>query len=221
MGRIDDGLGVGQAMDRRDGTMLDTQLLVDDLHHRRQAVGGAGSGGDNMVIGRVKNAVVHAHHNVFGPSLFHRSGHHHALYALLEIRLEHVHFLHFSAGLNHQIAAGPVRLSNGFIAGDANRFTLDNETVAAYTRFVVPAAVDTVEVQQMRQRLGISARIVDRYELHLRPLPRCPQGQAADSAESINSDFDLAHDVLQKALSIKYTAQPACRAWPITAPVPQ
>ena len=72
--------------------------------------------------------------------------------------------------------------------------------------------MNTVEVQQMCQRLGIGARIVDRYEFHLRPLPRCPQGQATDSTESIYSDFDLAHDVLQKALSIKYTAQPACLA---------
>src|SRR5690606_27769340 len=64
VGRIDDGLGVGQAVDGGQGTVFDAQFLVDYFDHRRQEVGGAGGCRDDSVIGRVEDVFVHAQHDV-------------------------------------------------------------------------------------------------------------------------------------------------------------
>ena len=58
---------------------------------------------------------------------------------------------------------------------------------------MVPAPVNTVEIQQVRQRPGVCARIVDRHKLQFRPPPRRPQRQSANAAETVNTYFDLAH----------------------------
>ena len=87
VGRVDNGLGVGQAVDGGQRTVFDTEFLVDHLHHRRQAVGGAGSRGDDAVIGRIENVFVHAHDNILRARLFHRGGDHHPLDTLVQVAL--------------------------------------------------------------------------------------------------------------------------------------
>src|SRR5690606_24433236 len=49
VGCVEDGLGVGEIVDGGHRAVADTQVFMDHLDHRRQAVGGAGGGGDNAV----------------------------------------------------------------------------------------------------------------------------------------------------------------------------
>ena len=62
--RVEDRLGVGHVVDRRDHPMPDADAFVDDLHHRREAVGGAGRGGEQVMFVRLVEVIVHAHHDV-------------------------------------------------------------------------------------------------------------------------------------------------------------
>ena len=57
-GGIQDGLGVGDVVDGGHGAVLDTQLLVDHLHHGRQAVGGTGGRRHYGVLRLVVEVVV-------------------------------------------------------------------------------------------------------------------------------------------------------------------
>ena len=54
--RIDDDVGVGRIVDGRDLAVADADRLVDDLDHRRQAVGGAGGRGQQPVPRRDRRA---------------------------------------------------------------------------------------------------------------------------------------------------------------------
>ena len=56
-------LVVGVAVDRGHRSLLDAELVVQHLHHRRQAVGGAGGVGNDVVLGRIVHVVVHAQHD--------------------------------------------------------------------------------------------------------------------------------------------------------------
>ena len=152
--------------------------------------------GNNTVIGRIENIIVHAYHNVFGTRLFHRRGHQHPLHALIQIGLQHVDLPIYTAGLDHQITAGPVGFTDGFIVSHADTLPVDFNLSSVGNGFLAPATMDAVKVKQVGQRGGIGARVVDGHKLHIWPAPGGPQGQTTDSAKSINAYFDLAHGVL-------------------------
>ncbi|MCY1540350.1 hypothetical protein D9M68_759840 [compost metagenome] len=69
--------------------MADAQFLVDHLDHRCQAVGGAGRGGDDAVLGRIEQVLVDAHDHVQRLLFLHRRTDHDPLHALVEVGLEH------------------------------------------------------------------------------------------------------------------------------------
>ena len=52
MRRINDGLGVGHVVDGSDDTMTNADSFVDDLDHRSQAIRGAGSSSQQVVLVR-------------------------------------------------------------------------------------------------------------------------------------------------------------------------
>ena len=58
---IDGGLGGSGGVHGSHETLLDAEVLVDDLRERSKAVGGAGSVGDDLNV-RLVVLVVHAHH---------------------------------------------------------------------------------------------------------------------------------------------------------------
>src|SRR5690554_4556969 len=203
VGRIDDGLGVGQAVDRGQGTVFDAQFLVDDLHYRRQAVGGAGGRRNDAVIGRLEDVFVHAHDNILGARLFHRGGHHHPLHTLIQVALQHGNFLVHATGLDHQVATRPVGIGNGFVVSHADALAVNHHLIAIGGGFVVPAAMHAVKVQQVRQRVGVSPRVVDGHKFQLRPTPGGPQSQTANATKSVNTYLDLAHGVLLATFAIR------------------
>ena len=70
-------------MNGGDQAMLDAEALVHHLHHRRQAVGSAGSGRHQFVPSRFIEVMVDALDDVerflSSDRTLHRAGHHHTL----------------------------------------------------------------------------------------------------------------------------------------------
>eukprot|EP00976_Prorocentrum_cordatum_P078804 1183270-Prorocentrum_minimum.AAC.2 len=62
------------------------QILLDDLHHRRQAVGGAGGSGDDVVLGWVVQLVVAPNHDVQDALRLHGRGDQNLLHTVGELK---------------------------------------------------------------------------------------------------------------------------------------
>ena len=162
---------------------------MDDFHHRRQTVGGAGGGGDDAMQGRIVGGIVDAHHHVEHALFFHRRGDHHALYALIQIGLQYGLGFHLAGGFNHHIAARPVGVGNGFVMADRNALAVQQNRAIGGLRFAVPAAVYRVEVQQMRQGVGIPGRIVDADYADVWVAGGDAHYQPSDAAEAVDSNL--------------------------------
>ncbi|MCY1267403.1 hypothetical protein D9M70_158370 [compost metagenome] len=190
-------------MDGGDRAVADAELLVDHLDHGCQAVGGAGRGGDDAVLGRVEQVLVDAHDDIQRAPLLHRGAHHHSFHALVEVGLEHRDGLHLAAGLDHQIAIRPIGVGDGLVGSDLDALAADHHAIALGTGLVVPAAVYRVEVQQMREGRRVTRRVIDTDELELRPAPGGAQRQTTDTTETVDTDFDTHAHVLSCLLREK------------------
>ena len=178
----------------------DAERAMDDLDDRGQAIGRARGGGDDAMLRGIEAGMVHAHHDVQRAGGLHWSRHDHALHALVQVGLEHSNSLHLAAGLDHQVAAAPIGVGNGLVGGDANALAVDHHVLAIATRLMLPAAMYRVEVQQVGMGGGITGRVVYLHELQLGPVPGSAQGQAADAAESVDTDFDRHGAVSRKGV---------------------
>ncbi|MCY1488680.1 hypothetical protein D9M68_223780 [compost metagenome] len=176
--------------------MANAEVLVNHLDHRRQAVGGAGRGGDDAVLCRIEQVLVHPHDDVQRALLLHRCAHHHPLHAFIQIGLKHGDGLHLATGLDHQIAVRPVGVGNRLVGGDLDALATDHHAIALGAGLVMPAAMHRIEVQQMRVGHRVTHRVIDADELELRPAPGGAQGQATDTTEAVDTDFDTHESVL-------------------------
>ena len=165
-------------------------MLMDHLDHRREAVGGTGSGSDDLVGLRFIQVIVHAHHHVQHLRFFHRRGDHHTFDALLEVRVEHLDLFHLAAGLNHQIATRPVGFPDAVVAAGGNAPPIYHNGVTLRSGRVTPAAMHGIKIQQVRQRGRISGGIVDVYKFDLWPAPGGAQYQPAHAAKTIDANLD-------------------------------
>ena len=145
--RVEDGLGVGHVMDRGDHAMLDADAFVNDLHHRGEAVRGAGGGGEQVVLVWFVKVVVHAHHDVERAG-FHRRRDDDFFHAGLEIGVELLRRAEFPAGFEHDVHAeiAPRHLGEILVAGVAEGFAVDENPIRLAADFAVPSAVDRVEL---------------------------------------------------------------------------
>src|SRR5690606_30667098 len=184
---VEDGLAVGQVVHGGDAAVTDAEALVNDLDDRRQAIGGAAGGGDDAVPGRVEQVVVHAHHHVQRARLLHRRGHHHAPDALVQVGLQQGAGFHLAAGLDDQVAAGPVGPGDALVAGDRDALSGDDDGIALGRGLVRPAAMHGVEVEQVGEGGGVAGRVVDVREAQVGPVESGAQRQAADAAESVDA----------------------------------
>ena len=72
MRSIDDHLGVRRIVDRCEDAPLDPDLFVQNLHDRRQRVGGAGRCGEDVVLGGFVDLVIAPDDDVGHPRTRHR-----------------------------------------------------------------------------------------------------------------------------------------------------
>ena len=108
---INHHLGVGDVVEGGDRTVADAEAFLHHLHHRCQAIGGAGGGGQQAVAAGVVEVVVDAVDDVecfrSGDHPFHRTGHNHPLQAhRTEVGLEGGGGFELAAAFEHQLHTG-------------------------------------------------------------------------------------------------------------------
>ena len=106
---------VRRIMDRGDLTMADTECLVDDLHHGREAVGGAGCRRDDRVIGGIIEMMVDADDDVENVVLLDRRRHDHPPGSALQMPVERRVVQELAAAFEHHVDAevSPRNVSRG------------------------------------------------------------------------------------------------------------
>ena len=73
---------------------------------------------------------------------------------------------------------------------DRDALAVQQDRAISGLRFTVPAAVHRVEVQQMRQGVGIPGRIVDTDHPDVGIVGGNAHHQASDAAEAVDSDVN-------------------------------
>ena len=92
-------------VDGRDLPVPDADRLVNHLHHRREAVGGAGGRGQQPVPRRVVELVVDADDDVERGCVLDRRRDDDALHAAIEIGLQLIRLEEFAGAFQHDVAA--------------------------------------------------------------------------------------------------------------------
>jgi hypothetical protein len=189
---VDDHLGVGDVVDRGDDAVADAEALVDHLHHRRQAVGGARRGGEQVVLGRAVQVIVHAHHDVERAPLD-RRGDDHLAHAGGEVRRELGGGAELAAALEHDVDAGgpPRHVAGPGDLAEPDGGAIDRQPVSAGRGDVVrPAAVDRIELEQVRGARAAALDLVDVDEREVGPAPGRAHDQAPHASEAVDADAD-------------------------------
>ena len=163
-------------------------VVVQHLGHGRQAVGRAGGAGDERLA--LVALVVHAHHEHRSVVLG-RSGHDDRLRAGLDVafglRLLEEEAGRFANVLGADIA--PLQVGRILLRGQADFLAVDDQTAVAGFDGALERAVNAVILQHVRKLLRVE-QVVDADHFDLGVLHRRPEHQPADSAETVNTNFD-------------------------------
>ena len=155
MRRIDDNVGVGWIVDGGDLTVPDTNRVLDDLDHGREAVGRTrGSGEQPMACGIIE-LIVDADDNVQRIRVFHRGRHDHPLHAALEIRLQLLWRQKLARAFKHDIATeiAPRHLARQTCRGKSDVMLANRDRSIVFgCQAGMPPAMNTIELEQMRGR---------------------------------------------------------------------
>ena len=168
----------------------DLEVVVDDLGNRRQAVGGAGGVGNDVVLGRIVLVLVDAQHDgdVFAGR---RSGDDDLLHRAAQVLLGQLGLGELAGGLDDHLRADDSQssLAGSFSAKTRMLLAVDADGVGGGGDVVRQVAEDGVVLQQMRQCLGVG-EVVDRDEFEVLVGERGAQNVAADAAEAVDAYFD-------------------------------
>ncbi len=194
---VEQRLVVGVAVDRGQQAAPHPERLVQHLHHRRHAVGGAGGVGDDIVRVRVVVVFVDAHHDGGVDTLAGRGDHHFAG-ARGQVRRGGLPCAEPAGRLDDDVGAerlpGQVRRVRAGADVHPVRADLQN-------RPEVPAVVDLdglperperrVVAQQVRERGGRSHVVdADHFDVTARAVEHSAQEVPPDPAESVDAHPD-------------------------------
>ena len=199
---INDDLGVGDVVQGRDRAVPDAELLVDDLHDRSQAVGGAGRRRQQPVFAWVKESVVDPVDDVQGS--LDRAAHHHTLDpGLAEVGLEGLRGLEAPTALEHQFDPGgrPGHLGGGGAAAEAQALSVDQQFgCAGRLRLTIPASMDGIEAEQVRSGFSGGLVVVDQNDLDAGSSPEGAADQPSDPPEAVDANPHASHPINQSIL---------------------
>jgi len=171
-------LGVGHIVQGGDRTVANAEALLHHLHHRRQAVGGAGGSGEQAMAEWVVVVLIDAINDIerllSGDLSLYRAGHDHALEARrTEVGLEGFGGFDLAAAFEHQIhtGAGPGHGGGILLLAVANGLAGHPEAIRFGVKFLGPAAMHRIEFEQMGGGGGISRRVVDVNQLNAGAAP--------------------------------------------------
>ncbi|GMS86854.1 hypothetical protein PENTCL1PPCAC_9029 [Pristionchus entomophagus] len=188
----------GGGVHRGHQTLNDAKVVVDDLGEGREAVGGARSVGDDVVVGRVVQLVVDAHH-------VHRRvsrgrGDDHLLGASLEMGRglvdggEHAGRLHDEVGASRSPGdLGRVLAVVHLDPVGALALLRHDQRVSLVRDGALEAAVRRVVVEEVHHVVHVDEGVVDGDDLDRVLLDGGAQHETADAAKSVDSDSGLGH----------------------------
>jgi hypothetical protein len=167
----------------------DTELVVEDLGHGSQAVGGAGSVGDDLLagVGLVIDAVDEHRGGILG-----RSGHDDLLGTSLEVCGSKLLGEEETGGLDDYVGVklAPSDVGRILLSEDLDLLAVDDKIVALSVDLATELTVDGVILEHVSEIIGIE-EVVDTYNLDLtcEILISCTENHTADTAKSVNTKF--------------------------------
>ena len=184
-GAVDDGLRVGHIVDRSDGAMFDPQRLMDDLHHRGEAIGRAACRRDDPVAGRVIDIVIDAIDDIGRIPVFYRGRDNHFFHPRFEIGGEFCLGLEDAGAVDHHIHPVERQRAEVVRADEGQAGAVDRHAVGVMGEIGLPASMHRVEFQQMGMHFRVAHRVVD--PCNLGPLfQQRFQGELADTAKAVD-----------------------------------
>src|SRR5579862_8316920 len=189
MRQIEQLLIVRVGVNRGHRTHHDAKIILNHLRHRRQAIRGARSIGDHMMLRRVIRLVVHAQHDreirIGG-----RSGDNHLLHRPADVLASLRAGSEKTGGLDHDIRAhrSPVESGRIFHAKHFETLAVHGDRVVRMRHFIRKIAEYGIVLQEVRERFRVG-NIVHRYDLDRRIAQRRTKDIAADASETVDSHF--------------------------------
>ena len=202
---IDDDVGIGRIVDRRDLPVTDSNRFVDDLDDRRQTVRRAGCRRQQPMPGGIVEVVVDADHDVERRLILDGRRNDHAFDAAVEIGLKLIRLQEFSGAFQHDVAAeiAPGDVAGRSVFAEANALLAEgNGAVGLHPDGFVPASVDAIEFEKMGRSRDAAFEFVDvddiqtvvraRIALRTPNAAECrAQHEPADTAHAIDANFHM------------------------------
>ena len=189
-------LGVGDVVQGGDRAVADAELLMHHLHHRRQAVGGAGGGRNQpMPLGLIE-LVVDTENNIqrllTGDFTLHRAGHDHPPKTWdIEVGLQGFWRFQLAAALQNHFhpCLLPGHGAGVLLLAVAEPPVDHHQVVALALRGLLPAPVHRIKTEQVRGCGRIAAAVVYMHQLYAWAAPEGSKHQAADAAKAVDANF--------------------------------
>jgi hypothetical protein len=188
-----------------------TELVVEDLGDRSQAVGGAGSVGDDGLtsIGLVVHTIYEHRGSVLG-----RSGHDDLLGTSLDVSLSELGGEEEAGGLynNVGVEGTPGDVGGILLAEDLNLVAVYDEVVAFHFDIVVESAVYGIVLKHISEIIGIE-EVIDTYyhDVLAKVLHSSAENHTTDTAKTVNTKSD--HNCLIILLLVKLTFSNAAQRY--------
>ena len=188
MRSVDDGLGVGEVMQGGEHTVFEAEGFVDYFDDWRDAVGGAGGVGDDVIGGGVVEFVVAAHDDV-EDAFFDGSSDDDFFDAGVEVGLQAFGVAEGSGAFEDDVDARPVDFGRMVLGGVGEGLSVDEDAAVGAGNVAIPAAVDGVEFEEVGGGFGVGLGVVEADEFELGIVKGGAEDEATDAAKSIDGDF--------------------------------
>ena len=189
MRAVQDHLVTGVGVNGRHDAALDGIGVVEGLGHRRQAVGGAGSGGDDGVLSR-QGVLIHAV-NDGGQVVAGRSGNDDLLGARVDVGLGFGLGSEEAGALQHNVNAdlAPGEVRRVFLGQDLDLLAIHGDgSLVGLDGVALVTALRGVIFQQVGKHFR-AGEVVDRDDLVTLGAEHLAERQAANAAKAIDCNF--------------------------------
>lgn len=190
MGSVDDGLGIGEVMQSGEHAVFEAEGLVDHLDDGRDAVGGAGGVGDDVIGGGVVEFVVAAHDDV-EDTFFDGGGDDDFFDAGVEVGLQAFGIAEGAGAFEDDVDAGPVGFGRMVIGCVGEGLSVDEDGVVGVGNVAVPAAMHGVEFEEVGRGFGVGFGIVESDKFEFGIIEGSAEDEATDTAKSVDGDFHM------------------------------
>ena len=189
MRRVQSILVAGVGMNGGHKTLNHAEFTLQYVGHRRQTVGGAGSGG-NHFFAAVQNLMVHAENDGFD-IIAARGGNHYLLRARPDMGLRFFFFGKKSGAFQNHVYAefAPRQFFGIWIGKYFDFFAVYRDISVFQFRFSAKPALCAVVFEQVQQHV-CRCQVIDCRYFDVRCFTDKAQSQSADASETVDCHFD-------------------------------